>query len=144
MPLLVVITVYVGSIPSAGSVDLIGSGADTVSKIIDCINCVLISKYDSLKQLPQVSLKALADKLYTCRLIGPSLLNSASIDMIIDEFKITFSFLKSVNDIKEHCKQFLKALNEVGGASAKAADALKEGFMQRCRDEVGIELEIVY
>ena len=142
MPLLVVITVYVVSIPSAGSVVPEEYDADTLSKIRGCINNVLVSKYDHLNELCDTSLKMLADKLYASGLISQPALNPSSIDKIIREFKSALPFKETLRDIEEHCNKFLKAFTDIGGSYAAAAVVLAREFKQRCKSEVDVELHI--
>ena len=141
MLIIVIVTIYVGSsIASAGAV--VSKDDDTVSKIRGCINDVLVSMHDDLNQLPRVSLKMLADKLYASQLIGEPALNPCSIDVIIEEFKSILRFSKTLGVIEDRCKEFLKAFTDVGGGYATAAVAIKREFTQKCKSEVGVELHL--
>ena len=61
-----------------------------------------------------------------------------SIDVFIDEFKGSLSFIRKVSPVKDHCKKFLKAFIAVGGSYATAANALHEDWIETVNNELNV------
>ena len=105
---------------------------DKVKKIIED---VLVSHYDYLTSLTKVSIPALANKLYTARLISDGVRDSHSMEEIISEFKSGLKGMRKLPQIQEHCQKFLNSFISIGGSYRIAAITLHEDWIEAIRKE---------
>ena len=111
---------------------------DRVKRIIED---VLVSHYDYLTSLTKVSIPALANKLYTARLISDGVRDSRSMEEIISEFKSGLKDMRKLPQIQEHCQKFLNSFICIGGSYGIAAVALHEDWIEAVT-ELGLEFNI--
>ena len=111
---------------------------DRVKKIIED---VLVSHYDYLTSLTKVSIPALANKLYTARLISDGVRDSHSMEEIISEFKSGLKGMRKLPQIREHCQKFLNSFIGIGGSYGIAAVVLHEDWFEAVT-ELGLDFNI--
>ena len=113
-----------------------------VMKLKQVIDKVLVSYHADLTGLPKKSLPSLANQLYASGLISNEVKDNPSIDVFIDEFKASLSFMRKVSPVKNHCKKFLKAFMAVGGSYATAANALHKDWIETVNNELNVSFSI--
>ena len=102
---------------------------------------VLVSHYDHLTSLTKVSIPALANKLYTARLISGGVRDSHSMKEIISEFKSGLECMRKLPQIQEHCQKFLNSFICIGGSHRIAAIALHEDWNEAVT-KLGLDFNI--
>ena len=108
---------------------------DRVKRIVEN---VLVSHYDGLTSLTNVSIPALANKLYAADLISNGVRDSHSMEEIISEFKSGLECQGTVPQIQEHCQKFLKSFIAVRGSYATRARALHKAWIEAVRTELNL------
>ena len=111
---------------------------DRVKRIIED---VLVSHYDYLTSLTKVSIPALANKLYTARLISDGVRDGRLMEEIISEFTSSLKCKRKLPQIQEHCQKFLNSFIAVRGSYADAAIALHEDWVEAVT-ELGLDFNI--
>ena len=80
--------------------------------------------------------------MYTAGLISRELQKSPSFDGIIDEFISAMEFMRTCSELQEHCVKFLSAIAKLEGSFIRAANVLKEDWIEVARTECGLELKL--
>ena len=109
-----------------------------MKKLKQVISRVLVSYHADLTGLTKKSLPSLASQLYSTGLISTEMKDTPSIDVFIDEFKASLTFMRKVSQVKDHCKKFLKAFMAVGGSYSTAANVLYEDWIETVNNELNV------
>lgn len=108
-----------------------------ITSIIKKIELILTNNHVALNAAFELSLTAVANKLFQEHIISSDVYKSPSYDGIIESFKASLKFKRSLPAVGEHCSKFLKALSNVPGPVSDAAEMIKDEWI-----ELGISLNI--
>ena len=85
--------------------------------------------------IPHKTLEHFARLLLQANIIPQSIADSPTYKDIINSFKATLPFLKTVEDIEKHCQKFIASVEKVGGDGAIACSRiLSEGWMTAAKN----------
>ena len=85
--------------------------------------------------MPHKTLEHFARLLLQVNIIPQSIADSPTYKDIINNFKATLPFLKTVEDIRKHCQKFIGSVEKVGGDGAIACSRiLSEGWMTAAKN----------
>lgn len=90
---------------------------------------VLTTNHVFLNEAFRLSLAEVADQLYQAHIISSSIKRSPSYDDIVDSFKASMNFKRTIPDLEAHCSKFLTALSNINGPVSEAAQVIKEEWI---------------
>ena len=122
---------------------LLGREDVDVKKLVKELKSVTLSQYASITGLPKEDLRAVADGMFTNGIIGKGVNEEPTYNAIISEFEAGLSSYTTVAEVEEHCKQFLSALEAVGGGAAIKAKQLREGWIEGVETNLNYQLKII-
>ena len=112
------------------------------NNIIKILEQVLADNYVSLHDVFQESIGAISNELFQAGIITNGVQKSPSYDKIISQFVGGMKFISTQKELEEYCKVFIKALTNVGGPFTRAAQTVKEKWIDTVKQELGIALQL--
>ena len=79
-----------------------------------------------MQELFETDLNSIAAELLAVSLLTSRVARTPSFDVIINGFLSGFLFLKTIQQVNEHCRKFFGAMYKVGGVFGLAADTIKK------------------
>ena len=107
-----------------------GSQSVDVKHIISCIKEEIDANFADLKHLFENSFDEASAEMVAAGLISKATRNKKSYDAIITDFYSSFSFMKKLPQVQQHCKKFFDVFHKIGGPFVIAADSLKQDITQ--------------
>ena len=119
-----------------------GHGMPNKNDIIKILEQVLTHSHANLHGLFQESIDSISNELLQASIITRDVQRYPSYDKIIGQFVGGMKFINTQKELEEHCKVFIKALTNVGGPFTRAAQAVKEKWIDTVKQVLGIELQL--
>lgn len=94
--------------------------------IKDTVNDNYATTFDTVKK--KQTLNNLAIKLFQAGLINAAIADEPDYGGIMGDFTATIPLLTTVGDIEDHCRKFVVALEELGGAAQVRGKSFREEF----------------
>ena len=113
-----------------------------IRDIINCIKEEIIKLFPALQELFETDLNSIAAELLAVSLLTSRVARTPSFDVIINGFLSGFLFLKTIQQVSEHCHKFFRAMYKVGGVFTLAADSLKEQLQVSLLEKFNISLDL--
>lgn len=111
---------------------------DSIKKLI--VKC-LDERYADLKKLVHDTVVVtVAAELYQFGVISNGVNSNPTYELIMEEFKAKFRFIRKQDELEYHCHKFIMALEKQGGPLVDAANELKTAWIE----VVSCELEITF
>ena len=89
------------------------------------------------------SLGAIANELLQIGIITRAVKKSVTYDKMIETFVSAMGLKCTMSDLEEHCVKFLKALSNVGGPVANAADVIQKEWIEAVESKLEFKFEIL-
>ena len=100
----------------------------------------MTNKEDALSGVFEHSLGAIANHLLQVGIITREVKKSATYDSMIDTFISAMGLKCTMSDLERHCVKFLKALSNVGGPVADAADVIQEEWIEAVESKLEFKI----
>ena len=98
--------------------------------------------FPELKELFETHLDRIAAELLAVHLVTNDVATNPTSDAIIRDFRSGFLFLKTIQQVNDHCCKFFRAMYKVGGAFTAAADSVKEQLNVSLSKNFNITLDL--
>ena len=92
---------------------------------------VFTQNFERLQITSRYSINSLADKMFANSLICDDVHRSPTFQKIFDELIAGMEVTTTLNELQDHCVEFLKVCTDVGGPIAKAANLLQKDLINR-------------
>ena len=113
-----------------------------MKSVIAELEQVLTDNYVSLHGIFQQSIGDISNELLQAGIITQTVQKSPSYDAIVSQFVGGMNFISTQEELEEHCKVFVTALTNVGGPLRRAAQMVKQKWIDTVKQKMGIELQL--
>ena len=117
----------------------VGVSVESVTKILEK---VLTENQGKLHNTFKDELEDIARELNSCHMITRGQMRSPSFNPIMGSIGSGMKLSDSLDDLEKYCSKFLKALTNVGGPVALAAEMIEKKWKESVTKEIGIELRL--
>lgn len=99
---------------------------EQLEKLKTVIEDVIRENYSHLAKVLRSALTDFVTHLVPYNILTDAVVHHPTYEGVIGDFKAKLPYLKTVHDVEIHCRNFVCALDKVGGGASDAADALRE------------------
>ena len=110
--------------------------------VIAKLQQILTDNHADLHDAFQESIGDISNRLLQAGIITRDVQKSNSYDKIISQFVGGMKFISTQKELEEYCKVFIKALTNVGGPVRRAAQMIKQKWIDTVKQVLGIELQL--
>ena len=113
-----------------------------IRDIVNCIEEEFNKMFPELQRLFETDLNSIAAELLAVSLLTSRVAEHPVFHTIINSFFSGFLFLRTVQQINEHCRKFFRAMYKVGGVFSLAADSVKEQLKVSLLEKFNVTLDL--
>ena len=114
-----------------------------MKSVISELEKVLTDNHVCLHGIFQESIGDISNELLQAGIITRTVQRSPSYDAIVSQFVGGMNFISTQKELEEHCKVFITALTNVGGPLRRAAQMIKQKWIDTVKQKLGIEIKLV-
>ena len=100
----------------------------------------MTTHHADLSEVFDYCIHSIAEELFKAGIIAREVQIMKRYESMIGSFVSAMNFKRTMFDLERHCVKFLKALSEVGGPVAAAADMIREEWTEA----VGYQFEFLF
>ena len=103
---------------------------------------VIESHYAKLSDLFDELPKSITNEMFEAKLISSDVRKNPTSDKIMNDLIHLFDWKDEKSGVEKYCKKILKILYNNGGNYKRAAKKLKANWLEKARNEMGVELNL--